>query len=107
MRISDKNMQPEVVIGPLEVKVFNSFEDAARRFKMLVSKEKVLTLYKQKMAYEKPSVKRKRKSLEARRRVILTGIREAQIASGEWEMKQKRKDERRAKKLEFIQEKND
>lgn len=54
---------------PLEVEVRdNNFEKAMKIFKQKLSKEGVLQEVKRRRFYEKPSVKLKRKSLEARQR---------------------------------------
>lgn len=45
-----------------------SLEDALRRFKRTVSKEGTLAEVKKRKHYEKPSVKRKKKSEAARKR---------------------------------------
>ncbi|HVI41869.1 MAG TPA: 30S ribosomal protein S21 [Anaerovoracaceae bacterium] len=86
----------EVVIKPLEVQVVNNnFEEAFRRFKALVQKEKVISLYKERQAFEKPSVRKRRKSREAVERKLLAETREQQIISGEWDKRQKRKEIKR------------
>lgn len=91
----------EVFCSPLEVKVVNgNFEEAFKRFKNLVQAEGVLAKYKEHQTYEKPSVKERRKSREATERRLLTEAREAQMASGEWEKKQKRKEQKRLEKIE-------
>lgn len=84
--------------SPLQVEVGASFEDALRRFKSLVQKSKILSLYKEKQAYEKPSVKKRRKKREAEERNRLVVLREKQIANGEWESKQKCKEQKRKEK---------
>ena len=48
------------------VKEDEPFENALRRFKKQVQKSGVLTETKKRRAYEKPSVKRKRKAMAAR-----------------------------------------
>ena len=56
---------------PLEVKVFgNNFDKALRAFRALVQKERVLSTYKEKQAYEKPSNKRRRKRNESIRKQL-------------------------------------
>lgn len=45
-----------------------SLEDALRRFKRSVSKSGTLTEYRKREYYEKPSVRRKKKSEAARKR---------------------------------------
>ena len=54
---------------PLEVKVFgNNFERALKAFRALVQKERVLSSYKDKQTYEKPSDKKRRKRNESKRK---------------------------------------
>ena len=56
---------------PLEVKVYgNNFDKALRAFRTLVQKERVLSSYKEKQSYEKPSDKRRRKRNEAKRKLL-------------------------------------
>jgi len=52
------------------VKEDEPFEKALKRFKKIIEKEGVLTEYKRREYYEKPSVKRKRKQRAARKRLI-------------------------------------
>jgi small subunit ribosomal protein S21 len=54
----------------LEVKVFdNDIEKALKIFKNKLSKSGLFKELKLRRAYEKPSVKKKRKAIEARRRL--------------------------------------
>ena len=54
---------------PLEVKVYNNnFDKALRAFRTLVQKERILSTYKEKQSYEKPSDKRRRKRNEMKRK---------------------------------------
>lgn len=46
-----------------------SFEGAVKRFKKLCEKAGILAEVRKREAYEKPSVKRKKKSLAARKRM--------------------------------------
>ena len=55
---------------PLQVQVFNNFEKAMRAFRALVQKERILSLYKEKQRYEKPSDKKRRKKNEAARKLL-------------------------------------
>jgi len=55
---------------PLEVKVYNSFDKALKAFRALVQKEKVLSTYKEKQRYEKPSDKKRRKRNERKRKLM-------------------------------------
>ena len=52
------------------VKEDEPFENALKRFKKQVQKSGVLTETKKRRAYEKPSVKRKRKAMAARKRLL-------------------------------------
>ena len=56
---------PEVKVGENE-----SIESALRRFKKKIQKAGVLSEVKKRERYEKPSVKRKRKSEAARKRKV-------------------------------------
>lgn len=59
------------VIGSMPVvyvKEEESFENALRRFKRKCEKAGVLTELKKRQYFEKPSVKRKRKQLQARKK---------------------------------------
>lgn len=56
---------------PLEVKVYgNNFDKALRAFRALVQKERILSAYKEKQTYEKPSDKRRRKRNESKRKQL-------------------------------------
>ncbi len=52
------------------VKDDESFEKALKKFKKICEKEGILTEFKRREFYEKPSVKRKRKQRAARKRLI-------------------------------------
>ncbi len=52
----------------LRVREGESFESAVRRFKKLCEKAGILTEVRKREHYEKPSVRRKRKSLAAQKR---------------------------------------
>lgn len=95
-----KNPSEINFLKPLEVKVTSSFEDAMRKFKMLVQKEKVVANYKERMSYEKPSDKQRRKSREAAERQFSAELREKQILNGEWAKRQKIKEQKKQAKLE-------
>jgi ribosomal protein S21 len=62
--INQSKHSPAVQARPLEVRVNNNFDKALRAFRALVQKERVLSLYKEKQTYEKPSDKRRRKHAE-------------------------------------------
>ena len=62
---------PAIQAQPLEVKVYgNNFDKALRAFRALVQKERVLSAYKEKQSYEKPSDKRRRKRNESIRKQL-------------------------------------
>lgn len=64
------HIQP-VFAKPLEVKVYNNgFDKALRAFRALVQKERVLSTYKERQSYEKPSDKKRRKRNEMRRKML-------------------------------------
>lgn len=68
--VNDKfaHIQP-VQAQPLEVKVYHgNFDKALRAFRALVQKERILSTYKEKQSYEKPSDKRRRKRNEMKRK---------------------------------------
>lgn len=87
-------------IKKIEVKVYDSFDDAYRKFKTLVQADGVLALYRAKQSYEKPSERKRRKEREAENRRFLAEMRENLIISGEWEKRQKKKETKRLKKQE-------
>ena len=78
-------------LQPLQVEVNSSFDEALKRFKVLVQKEKVISLYKEKQSYEKPSERKRRKRREAQERKRLLDLRESMMISGEWDKKQAKK----------------
>jgi small subunit ribosomal protein S21 len=65
-----KDQHEPIQAQPLEVKVYDNFDRAFRAFKAIVQKERILSAYKEKQSYEKPSVKRRRKRAEARRKAF-------------------------------------
>jgi small subunit ribosomal protein S21 len=54
----------------VSVREDESFESALRRFKRKCEKSGVLTELKKRQHYEKPSVKRKRKAVQARKKML-------------------------------------
>ena len=54
---------------PIEVEVRDSLEKAIKILKQMMSKEGILQELKRRRFYEKPSVRKKRKSREAQKRV--------------------------------------
>jgi len=91
-------------VRPIEVVVEGSsredFEYAFRKFKTLFQKERVVGQVKEKMSYEKPSEKKRRKRREARDRRLMTEMRERMMKSGEWDRRQKRKAQKKISKDE-------
>jgi ribosomal protein S21 len=83
----------------LQVHVGENFEEGLRRFKALVQKAKILTLYKERQSYEKPSERRRRKKRDHAERQRLANIRDKQMASGEWDRKQKQIETKRRSKF--------
>lgn len=72
VEVNDKfaHIQP-VQAQPLEVVVYgNNFDKALRYFRAKVQKERILSLYKEKQSYEKPSNKRRRKRNEMKRKLL-------------------------------------
>lgn len=64
------HIQP-VQAQPLEVKVYsNNFDKALKAFRALVQRERILSIYKEKQTYEKPSQKRRRKRNEMKRKMM-------------------------------------
>lgn len=54
----------------VHVREDESFENALRRFKRKCEKEGILTELKKRQHFEKPSVKRKRKAIQARKKIL-------------------------------------
>ena len=73
-----------IIAKPLEVKVYGSVERAMKVFRALVQKEKILSKFKEKSRYEKPSDKKRRKKNEYKRKLF-----EAQFVKGEKKPKTK------------------
>ena len=65
MEIKVVRLMPEVRVGDNE-----SIESALKRFKKKIQKAGILSEIKRRERYEKPSVKRKRKSEAARKRKV-------------------------------------
>ncbi|HVF59398.1 MAG TPA: 30S ribosomal protein S21 [Thermoanaerobaculia bacterium] len=54
----------------VHVREEESFENALRRFKRKVEKSGILTELRKRQHFEKPSVKRKRKTVQARKKAL-------------------------------------
>jgi len=93
--VNDKFAHIEAVQAqPLEVKVYNNnFDKALRAFRALVQKERILSSYKEKQTYEKPSDKRRRKRNEMKRK-----CQEASASNGGQEGRKKSFKSRRPRK---------
>jgi small subunit ribosomal protein S21 len=92
---------------PLEVKVFNNnFDRAFKSFRQMVQKERILTLYKQKQSYEKPSVKRRRKRNEMRQKRMELEAKRQKILSGEFEKELQKKQKAKEVKRQLRAERN-
>lgn len=71
---------------PLEIKVYGyNFDRAFKTFRALVQKDRILSLYKQKQTFEKPSEKRRRKKNEMKQKRMEMEARQRKILSGEFE----------------------
>lgn len=62
---------------PLEVKVHGNFDRALKAFRAQVQKERILSLYKEKKIYEKPSARRRRKNNEAKRNALTEHLKDS------------------------------
>lgn len=93
---------------PIEVVVEGSsredFEHAFRKFKALFQRERVVGQLKEKMSYEKPSEKKRRKRREARDRRLMAAMRERMMKTGEWDRRQKQKAQGRIRREERTSE---
>lgn len=93
---------------PIEVIVEGSsredFEHASRKFKALFQRERVVGQLKERMSYEKPSEKKRRKRREARDRRLMAEMRERLMKTGEWDRRQKKKAQGRIKREDRISE---
>lgn len=54
----------------VQVREDESFENALRRFKRKCEKAGILTELKKRQHFEKPSIKRKRKAIQARKKIL-------------------------------------
>lgn len=93
---------------PLEVKVYyNNFDRAMKAFRAIVQKERILSLYKQKQSYEKPSVKRRRKQNEMKQKRFEIEMRRQKILSGEFEKEMQKKQKLKEQKKKLREAKRD
>ncbi len=85
---------------PIQVQVFgNGFERAMKTFRSIVQGEKVLSDYKEKSRYEKPSDKKRRKQAEALQRIYEEEMKMKKIISGEYEKEKAKKQVRKEQKM--------
>lgn len=79
--------------SPLQVQIFNNsgFERAMKNFRSLVQADGVLSLFKEKQSYEKPSEKKRRKEAESIRRVYEEEMKQKKILSGEYDKEKVKK----------------
>ncbi len=62
-----------VQLKPLEVVVYNNgFDRALKAFRALVQKEKILSVYKERKSYTKPSDKKRQKRKDMKRKALET-----------------------------------
>lgn len=66
----------------VHVREEESFENALRRFKRKCEKAGVLTELKKRQHFEKPSVKRKRKAIQARKKMLRKVMEEKRLGLG-------------------------
>lgn len=92
--------------APIEVKVFNNFEKAFKIFRTLVQSERILSLFKEKQSYEKPSIKRRRKKNEAMKRTAEAEMKMEKIRSGEYDKEKAKKQLKKEKKRKEFEEKS-
>lgn len=101
--LNKKNSIPEEIeegyFRPIEVIVRgNNFEKAFKNFRSLVQFEQVISLYKEKQSFDKPSIKRRKKHLAHLADVRDEERKQAKIASGEFEKEKLRKLAKKEKK---------
>jgi small subunit ribosomal protein S21 len=85
---------------PLQVQVFgNGFERAMKTFRQIVQSDKILSDYKEKSRYEKPSDKKRRKQAEALQRIYEEEMKMKKIISGEYEKEKAKKQVRKEQKM--------
>jgi small subunit ribosomal protein S21 len=63
----------------VQVREEESFENALRRFKRKCEKEGILTELKKRQHFEKPSVKRKRKNIQSRKKILRKLVEERRL----------------------------
>lgn len=76
---------------PLEVKVHDNFDRALKAFRALVQKERVVSNYKEKQRFEKPSDKKRRKRNERKRKSLDLSRRSEYTIKKKQDLKEKNK----------------
>jgi small subunit ribosomal protein S21 len=66
----EKKAKGVMLVPVIHIKEDESFENALRRFKRKCEKSGILTELKKRQHYEKPSAKRKRKAIAARKKML-------------------------------------
>ena len=101
-KILDHNSGPPEMdysyFSPIQVKVYNNFDKAFKAFRTLVQSEKILSLYKEKQSFEKPSDKKRRKHNEMIKRSLEADAKQKKILSGEYEKEKAKKQLKKEKR---------
>lgn len=92
--------------SPIQIVVYNNFEKAFKAFRSLVQAEKILSIFKEKQSYEKPSDKKRRKHNETMRRNFEDAAKQKKILSGEYEKEKVKKQAKKDKRNKERNEKN-
>jgi small subunit ribosomal protein S21 len=96
---------------PLQVKVYDNFDRAFKAFRALVQKERILSTYKEKQSYEKPSEKKRRKRNDTRKRIAELESKQQKMLNGDYEKdklkREKLKKERMEKRSQAQKPKDD
>jgi ribosomal protein S21 len=96
----------ESYFSPIQIIVGNNFERAFKAFRSLVQAEKILSIFKEKQSYEKPSDKKRRKHNETMRRNYEDAAKQKKILSGEYEKEKVKKQAKKEKRIKERGEKN-
>lgn len=85
---------------PLQIEIYgNGFDRAMKTFRSMVQGEGILSEYKEKSRYEKPSDKKRRKKAEALQRAFEEEMKMKKILSGEYEKEKIKKQLRKEQKM--------
>lgn len=86
---------------PLQVQIYNmsNFDRAMKNFRSIVQADGVLSLFKEKSRYEKPSDKKRRKQSESIQRVYEEEMKQKKILSGEYEREKIKKQAKKEQKM--------